>query len=177
MSLSLASIAAFLTSPTGTMILALIGAWVGGKGLVAIVQNPRAAGFLGHVLDSAKMPGSFVGKWLQAGPLHVLAGPIICLLVFAGFWFFTFIDQILDSQKPDVQKLVEAMERMLIKTGSTDRRLYIQAKSLTASQSQAVSKMADAVAAVPFGIDPEQSIAIKKAQAIGAEFQARRLAN
>jgi len=175
--MTLAAAVAFLSSPTGLLICSLVAAWVGGKGLVAIIQNPGTGKFLGTVLNTAKIPAVIVGKWLQAGPLHVIAGPIICLLVFFGFWFFTFLDGILESQKPDVQKLVESMEKVLSNSGSTDRRLYIQSKTLTTAESKVVSQMADAVSAAPSALDSEQKAVLSQARVIGAHLQSNRLSS
>lgn len=156
-------------------ILLLVGSWISGKGLILLFKNPSARRLLGYGLKTAGAPAVVLGKWLQAGPLHMLSGPIVCLLVFFGFWFFTFMDRLLTYLKPDSLAMVEALEKMLQEMGSTDRKLYIQAKTMTAPQVNAVSQIAEAVAAGPRNLGEEQQGILLKAQAIGADLQQNRL--
>ncbi len=156
-------------------LILLAGSWLTGKGLILLFKNPFARRLLGYGLKSAGAPAVILGKWLQVGPLHMLSGPIVCLLVFFGFWFFTFMDRLLTYLKPDSRAMVEALEKMLGEIGSTDRKLYIQAKTMTGPQVTAVSQMAEAVAAGPAQLGAEQLAVLDRAQAIGSDLQQNRL--
>ena len=156
-------------------LVLFLGSWLGGKGLILLFKNPFARRMLGYGLKTAGVPAVILGKWLQAGPLHMLSGPIVCLFVFFGFWFFSFMDRLLTYLKPDSLAMVEALEKMLQEMGSTDRKLYIQAKTMTAPQVNAVSQMAEAVAAGPSKLGFQQQDVMLKAQAIGADIQQNRL--
>ncbi len=153
----------------------LVLTWLGGKGLVSLIQKPWAHKAFAAGLKTAEVPGVIGGKWLQAGPLHVVSGPIICLLVFGGFWFFTLMDKLLSFQKPDTLKLVDSLEKILSTAGSSDRKLYIQAKTMPTIQVVAVSQMAEAVAAKPGELDAEQQKAITRVRDIGRALQAERI--
>ncbi len=153
----------------------LVGSWLTGKGLVQLFKIPFARRLLGYGLKSAGAPAVILGKWLQAGPLHLLSGPIVCLMVFGMFWFFTFMDRLLTYLKPDTREMVEALEKMLVEMGSTDRKLYLQVKTMTTPQVNAVSQLAEAVAAGPAQLGSAQLAVLDRAQAIGSDLQQNRL--
>lgn len=177
--MTIAAIIALLTtlikSTTGLSVLALLASWVAGKGLVLLLQQPAARRIFAYGLKSAGAPAVILGKWLQAGPLALFSGPIICLLIFVGFWFFTFMDRLLTYMKPDTQAMAEALEKMLSESGSTDRRLYIQSKGMTEAQVTAVSQMAAAVAAKPAELSEDQRAVLMRAQVVGLNLQNDRL--
>lgn len=174
--MSIAAAIAFFQSPSGLAIFAVIASWFAGKGITMLLQSPFARRIIGFGLKTAGAPAVVLGKWLQAGPLHLFCGPIVCLLVFFGFWFFTFMDRLLTYLKPDTLAMVEGLEKMLQEMGSTDRKLYIQAKTMTESQVQAVSQMAAAVAAPAAALTSEQRDVLFQAQSISSDLQQNRLA-
>lgn len=165
----------FSGSSLGVAVIGLVVAWLGGKGVTALLRAPFSRRLLGLGLKSAGAPAVILGKWLQVGPLHILSGPIVCLLVFIGFWFFTFMDRLLTYLRPETCAMVEDLEKMLSEMGSTDRKLYIQSKTMTAPQVTAVSQIAAAVAAGPANLDSQQQDILLKARAIGADLQQGRL--
>jgi hypothetical protein len=171
----LALITKWMASPTGIATLALLGSWFAGKGINLLMQSPTARKVLAYGLKTAGAPAVVVGKWLQVGPLTILSGPIVCLLIFVGFWFFTFMDRLLTYLKPDTRALAEALEKMLGEVGSTDRKLYIMAKGMTQDQVAVVASMAEAVKAGPDSLTDEQQGVLLQAQAVGRQLQAERL--
>jgi hypothetical protein len=160
---------------TISILIATLGAWIGGKGLNLLFKMPLTRRLLGYGLKTAGAPAVILGKWFQAGPLHWVFGPLVCILVFALFWLFAFMDRLLTYLKPDTLAMVQGLEKMLQEMGSTDRQLYIQAKTMTAPQVTAVSQIAEAVAAGPGNLTPHQQDALLKARAIGYDFQQNRL--
>lgn len=174
--MTLSAIIALLNGPIGASALGLIVAWIGGKGIAALFKFPGTRKFLGLGLKTAGAPAVVFGKWLQAGPLHMLSGPIICLMVFGLFWIYTFMDRLLTFLKPDTLAMVKGLEAMLAEIGSTDRRLYVQAKTMSDGQVKAVTQMAEAVAAGPAQLTAEQHSVVQRAQAIGSLLQQERLA-
>lgn len=112
------------------LVLATLLTWLAGRGLVAAIQKPKVQGLLGHGLKTADIPGAFIGGWLQVGPLRTASAPFICLGVFLLFWLFSVVDKVLTYQKPETRSLVEALEKILERVGSTRRRLYIQTTSM-----------------------------------------------
>lgn len=173
--LTLSMFAAWLHSAVGASVLAFVLSWLTGKGIVLLLKLPFSRRMIGYGLKTAGAPAVILGKWLQAGPLHLISGPLVCVLVFFGFWFFTFMDRLLTYLKPDTVAMVEALEKMLEEMGSTDRKLYIQSKKMTGLQVAAVSQMAEAVAAGPSRLGSDQMRILDQAQAIGADLQQNRL--
>ncbi len=173
--LTLATLTALLNGPIGISLLAMIGSWIAGKGIGVLLKLPMTRKVLGLGLQSASVPAVILGKWLQAGPLHLISGPIVCLLVFGGFWLFSFMDKLLTYLKPDTLAMVEGLEKMLEEMGSTDRKLYIQAKTMTAPQVTAVSRMAEAVATPRAELSADQVAVLEHAEIIGADLQNTRL--
>lgn len=171
----LAMLHKFTQSPTLMTLAVLLGTWVAGKGIIILFKNPIARKALGLGLKTAGAPAVVLGKWLQAGPLHLVSGPVVCLLVFAGFWFFTFMDRLLTYLKPETRTMVDELEKMLGEIGSTDRKLYIMAKGMTPPQAAVVERIAEAVKAGPGALTMEQEEVILKAQAVGRELQIERL--
>lgn len=169
------TLTAWIHSPTGMALAAFVFSWLSGKTVVLLLKMPITRRILAYGLKSAGAPAVIVGKWFQLGPLHLLSGPIVCILVFAGFWFFSFMDRLLTYLKPETREMVEALEKMLEESGSTDRKLYIQAKQMNGIQVAAVSQMAEAVAAGPAQLGAAQVRILDQAQAIGADLQRNRL--
>lgn len=165
----------WIHSPAGITAAAFVGSWLSGKAIVVLLKMPITRRILSFGLKSAGAPAVVVGKWFQVGPLHLISGPIVCLMVFAGFWFFSFMDRLLTYLKPETLEMVEALEKMLEESGSTDRKLYIQSKQMTGPQVKAVSQMAEAVAAGPAQLGSNQLRILDQAQAIGSDLQQSRL--
>jgi hypothetical protein len=166
---------AWLQSPAGLAVMAVVGSWFAGAGVTRLLAHPFTQRILGAGLLTAKAPGLALGKAASVPPFRFFVGPVVCLLIFVGFWFFSFMDALLSSLSPDVQKLASSLEEMLGKMGSTERKLYIQAKKMTTAQVVAVSQMAEAVAAGPDKLDSAQQDVLLKARAIGADLQQNRL--
>jgi hypothetical protein len=176
----LAFLSNFLQSGMGMSVAGLslfAMTWIGGKGLTLLFKMPITRRILGYGLKSAGVPAVIMGKWFQAGPLHLLSGPIVCVFVFAGFWFFSFMDRLLSYLKPETLEMVFGLEKMLEEMGSSDRRLYIMAKTMKPAQVDAVAKMAAAVAAPPSELTPAEKDILTAATVIGRDVQATRLAN
>jgi hypothetical protein len=146
-----------------------------GQALLWLLPRPWFQRALGYGLNTAKGPGWALGLWVKVGPLRKLAAPLICLLVFVGFWFFGFMGALLSKSDPETRKIAEALERVLEKAGSTDRKLYIQSKGLTPEQSQAVVNMTEAVRAAPDALDPVAQKILEQASRIGEELAGRRV--
>jgi endonuclease V-like protein UPF0215 family len=85
------------------------------------------------------------------------------------------MDALLSKSDPETRKIAEALERVLEKAGSTDRKLYIQSKGLTPEQSQAVVNMTEAVRAAPDALDPVAQKILEQASRIGEELAGRRV--
>lgn len=173
--MTLSAIIALLNGPLGASALALVVAWLGGKGIGVLLKYSGTRKMLGVGLKSAGAPAVVFGKWLQAGPLHFLSGPIICVMVFCLFWLYTFMDRLITLLKPDTLEMVKGLEAMLAEIGSTDRRLYLQTKTMTEGQVKAVTQMAEAVAAGPAQLTADQQESVIRVQAIGSLLQQSRL--
>lgn len=164
-----------MTSAGGVSVMVVVGAWLAGKGLLLLLKAPITRRMLGYGLKTAGAPAVVVGKWLSAGPLTIFTGPIICLFVIALFWLFTFMDRLLTYLKPDVCEMVTYLRIMLTELGSTDRQLYLQAKTMTTPQVTAATKMAEAVAAPQAELSTDQLATLMRAQAISSALQQDRL--
>ena len=165
-----------MSNPLVLTLLAALGSWFAGAGITRLLALPFAQRILGAGLLTAKAPALALGKAANVPPFRFFIGPIVCLLIFLGFWLFTFMDTLLGCLSPDVRKLADSLEEMLGKLGSTDRKLYIMAKSMTAPQVKAVEAMAQAVKTGPEEMTVEQEEILLKAQAIGRAMQDSRLA-
>lgn len=164
------TIAAFLT----TILLPYLATWITSKGLLLMLAQPWAQKALGLALQSAKVPAVAIDK-LLVGPLRFISRPIICLLVLAGFWLMTLVDKLLEGKDADTRMLVEGLQNSLAAMGSTDRKLYLQAKTMTAEQVKAVSLMAEAVAAPAEELSYSHLAALRMAREAGEALQAARL--
>lgn len=165
-----------LSNPTETALIAACGSWFAGAGVSRLLGLAWVQRMLGVALLTAKGPALMLGKAAGMPPFRFFVGPIVCLLIFIGFWFFTFMDALLGCLSPDVQKMADGLEDVMEKVGSTDRKLYIQAKKMNTLQAAAVSRMAEAVAAGPSQLGSEQMRILDQAQAIGADIQQNRAA-
>lgn len=171
----IAQIQTFATTPTGVSILAMFVTWFAGNGVRWLLAWGPTQRILGAGLLTAKAPALALAKLAAVPPIKYLIGPLVCLLIFAGFWLFTFMDTLLGSLAPDVREMADSLEKMLAKNGSTDRQLYVMAKGMKPAEVTAVSKMAEAVKA-PIALDEVQKAAVDLAVAVGNDLQASRLA-
>lgn len=119
----------FLTQTLGGQAITL-GALslIAGQLILWLLPKPWFRKILAVGLNTAKGPGWAFGLWIKLGPLKKLMAPVVCLLVFVGFWFFGFMDALLSKTDSETRKIVEGLEDVLEKAGSTDRKLYIQSK-------------------------------------------------
>ncbi len=171
---AIATLHAFIASPMGISLIAMLGTWVAGNGIKNLLAWPFTQRIMGAGLLTAKAPAMAVAKLSNVPPLKYLIGPFACILIFGGFWFFTFMDTLLNALSPDVRSVADSLEKMLARLGSTDRQLYIMAKGMTQDQVAAVTKMAEAVKA-PESLDSFQRHALNTALAAGNQLQADRL--
>ena len=176
MSELIAQIQTFAATPTGVSLLAMAATWFAGNGVRWLLAWGPTQKILAAGLLTAKAPALALAKLATVPPVKYLIGPLVCLLIFAGFWLFTFMDTLLGSLAPDVRQMADSLERMLSKMGATDRQLYIMAKGMKPAEVEAVSKMAEAVKAPPAVLDEVQKAAVGLAVAVGNDLQAARLA-
>jgi hypothetical protein len=169
------TIKTFYGTGIGATVLAVVLAWLAGSGVNYLLGSKVLRKILIVGLKSASIPAAAFSKATQAGIGRVLVGPFLSLVLFVIFWLFVFFDKAAEGQSPAVKALLEGLEKLLEESGSTDRRLYIQAKTMSADQVTAVSRMAAAVAAPADAMDDEQVEVLKRAEAIGTALQDSRL--
>ena len=165
-----------MSSPAELALVAACGSWFAGAGITRLLGLAWVQRGLGAALLTAKAPAAVLAKAAGVPPFRFFIGPIVCLLIFIGFWFFTFMDTLLNGLSPDIQKMASGLEEVMEKNGSTDRKLYIQSKAMSGMQVQAVSRMATAIAAGPAQLGSAQMAVLDSAQAIGADIQQNRAA-
>lgn len=170
----LAVLSSLVTSTTGLTLGAVLISWITGKGLTTLISLPWAQKVMGQLIQSAKGPAIVADKVLKAGPLKMFTNPILALLVFASLWFSTFVDKIMEGEDDETTKMVNNLRSSILTTGSTDRALYLKAKTMSHEQVNIVSLMAEAMTTPAAKLTDSQKIVLSAAEAVGDQLQASR---
>lgn len=154
----------------------------GGTGIAAIASffMPKIMDLkvvqhgLGWFLQTAQWAALPFAKWLKMGPFkHLIVVPLLILQI-VGAWVMRFNDLVLNQLDDSAKAMAKGISDALAKVGSTDQKLYYDAKGMTQEQVDAVVGVATAVTSQA-SLDPEEKAALDKTMEAGKALMEEKL--